>query len=202
MGLRMRFREWLRPPRQLLTIFLAMMLASASALTWLGWRILEQDRMVEAQRSRERLEHAADRAAAALERALAEIEDRLTEWATRPTTQIRDPAEDGLALIFSSQTMEAFPKSRLLYYPALPQVPEAPASLFASEEKLEFQDNDPSSAAEAYRRLARSNDSSIRAAALVRLGRVLRKSGQAQAALEGLRRGAGLNARRQSTDKP
>jgi len=40
-------REWFRPPRHLLALFLAVTVAPASALAWLSWRLLEQDRALE-----------------------------------------------------------------------------------------------------------------------------------------------------------
>src|ERR1051325_6665594 len=57
-------REWLKPPRKLLLILFLLTLVSVSALAWFGWRLLDQERMVEAQRTQERLEHAADRLSA------------------------------------------------------------------------------------------------------------------------------------------
>ncbi len=62
-------QEWFRPPRAVLTLFICLMLVCALALGWLGWRVLEQDRAVEAQGRQERLESAADRVVAAIERA-------------------------------------------------------------------------------------------------------------------------------------
>ena len=70
----MKFREWFSPPRRLLALFLTVILVPAAALVWLGWRVLEQDRTVEAQRLQERLEAAADRATDALIRRLKELE--------------------------------------------------------------------------------------------------------------------------------
>ncbi|MDA2930871.1 hypothetical protein MYX84_13155 [Acidobacteria bacterium AH-259-O06] len=80
----MSFRNWFGPPRHLLVLFLAITFVPATALLWLSWRILEQDRALETQRIQERLEHAADLIAAALERRLAEIEQQLPAWAASP----------------------------------------------------------------------------------------------------------------------
>src|ERR1035441_8555344 len=59
-------REWLRPPKSLLLILVLLSLVSVSAVGWFGFKLLEQDRMVQAQRRQERLEQAADRIAATL----------------------------------------------------------------------------------------------------------------------------------------
>jgi len=64
----MKLTEWLRPPRVVLTLFIDLMAVCATALGWLGWQVLVQDRAVEAQRREEQLESAADRTVAAMER--------------------------------------------------------------------------------------------------------------------------------------
>jgi integrase len=46
----MPWLAWLRPPRRLLVLFLAVTLAPAAGIIWLGWRLLEQERALEAQR--------------------------------------------------------------------------------------------------------------------------------------------------------
>src|SRR5204862_2841794 len=77
-------REWLRPPKSLLLILVLLSLVSVSAVGWFGFKLLEQDRMVQAQRRVERLEQAADRLAAGLQRTLAESGERLSAWLTAP----------------------------------------------------------------------------------------------------------------------
>ncbi|MGH9602309.1 MAG: hypothetical protein ACRD24_07950, partial [Terriglobales bacterium] len=74
----MWLNRWFRPPRYLLTLFLAVMLVLAATLGWLGWRLLEQDRALESQRIQERLENAADLIGASLLRKFSEGEDQLT----------------------------------------------------------------------------------------------------------------------------
>ena len=70
----MRLREWLRPPRHLLVVFLAVALVSSAALGWLGWQLLKQDASLESQRRQERLDRAADLAAAAMQRSLCDLQ--------------------------------------------------------------------------------------------------------------------------------
>src|SRR5215467_7461131 len=67
----MTIREWFRPPRHILAIFAVAAPVSAAALGWLGWMLLNQEQAVEKQRQRDRLEQAADRAAAQMQPALA-----------------------------------------------------------------------------------------------------------------------------------
>ena len=54
-------RVWLRSPRDVMVLFLLVMLAPGAALVLLGLRLLEQDRALEKQRLTELRESAADR---------------------------------------------------------------------------------------------------------------------------------------------
>jgi signal transduction histidine kinase len=165
----MPFGEWFRPPRHLLALFLAVTVVPATALAWLSWRLLEQDRALESQRIQERLEHAADLIAAAIERRLSEALDKLP-----------DAAEDVLVVTFTPHRVEA---RGLLYQPFVPPAQEPPRGVFEAGEALEFRQQDYDKAMAAFRELARSKDPVIRAGALVRLGRNLRKNNQHREAL-------------------
>jgi len=122
------------------------------ALSWLGVRVLQQDRDVERERQRQSLEVAAGRLALEIERRLQEIEERLAK---------------GQGIRFEP-----------------PAAQEPPASLFAAAETDEFQRQKVFAAEAEYRRLAGSRKPAERAAALVRLGRVLRKRGDRTGALQ------------------
>src|SRR5436309_2852030 len=73
----MRFHDWLRPPRQMLAVFLGVALVSAVALGWLGWLLLKQDAALESQRRRDLVEQAADRASATMQLAVVELQSAL-----------------------------------------------------------------------------------------------------------------------------
>ena len=183
----MRFFEALRPPPLLLGSFLAIMLALGAALSWLGWRLLEQDRSLESQRARERLEYAADRIVAELRGSLSELDDLVSALLapSAPGFPVpKEPPEDVLLLVAGPQTVQAYPNGRLLYYPILPSPAEPDGRLFRTGEVLEYQQHDPVKAIAVFRRLAGSRDPSVRAGALVRLGRNLRKSGRFREALQ------------------
>ncbi len=177
----MPFGRWLRAPRHLLVSFLAITIVPATALGWLTWRILEQDRALESQRVRERLEHSADLVVAALDRRLIETQDQVAANAASPATA---PTDDALMVTFSSSGIEARPRGRLLYYPTLaPSAKEPPSEIFRDGEGFEYRQADFPRAIAAFRKLSRSKDSLIRAGALIRLARNLRKDGQPNAAL-------------------
>src|ERR1035441_8945409 len=169
-------REWLRPPKSLLLILVLLSLVSVSAVGWFGFKLLEQDRMVQAQRRQERLEQAADRMAATLRGTLAETGERLSAWLTTPPPAGKP--DDGVLLTVEENSVTAYPAGRLLYYPASSDEPEARAEVFAEGELLEFLQAQPANAAEAYRVLAESRNAAVRAGALLRLARVLGKLGR------------------------
>jgi len=164
-------REWLRPPKSLLLILVLLSLVSVSTVGWFGFKLLEQDRMVQAQRRQERLEQAADRIAATLRGTLAETGERLSAWLATPPPAGKP--DDGVLLIVEENSVAAYPAGRLLYYPAPSQEPEAPAEVFAEGELLEFLQAQPAKAVDAYRVLAESRNPAVRAGALLRLARVL-----------------------------
>src|ERR1700728_3982698 len=168
-------REWLKPPRSLLTILFLVTLVSVSALGWFGWKLLDQERVVETQRDRERLEEAADRIAAIARGALAETGERLGTWLIAPPPDGKP--DEGVLLLISNDNLSALPAPRLLYRPAASAPPDTLSNTFTDGEMFEFQQALPERAIESYRKLADSKNPEIKAGALMRMARVLRKLG-------------------------
>ena len=160
---------WLNPPRMLLLLLCLLTLLSVSTMAFFGWRLLEQQRTVEAQRSQERLEQAADRIAAIVRGTLAETSERAGAGLASP---------GDLLLSLSATSLDATPPGRLLYYPFPPPEPDVLAQIFTEAELFEFLVAQPNEALRAYQLLANSNDESVRAGALLRIARVLRKLGR------------------------
>lgn len=186
----MRFIYWFQPPHHLLTLFLAITLVLATGLGWFGWRLLEQDRALEGQRIQERLGQVADLVSANLQRNLAGLEERISNLSPLPDPALAREAShdaeelgsDTVLVVFRPEGIAPYPRSRLLFYPSLP-VPKEPAQrVFAAGESYEFRKKDYTSAVAAYRELVRSPDVTIRAGALLRQARVLRKMHQADRA--------------------
>jgi signal transduction histidine kinase len=173
-------QEWLKPPKSLLLILFLLTLVSVTALAWSGWKLLEQDRLVQAQTRQEALEQEADRIAATLHGSLAETGDRLSAWLASPPPA--GTPKDGALLIVRGSSIVAYPPGRMLYFPTTSSDPEAPSEPFVEAETLEFQDGQLAKAAAAYRTLTEARDASVRAGALLRLGRVLRKAGHEEEA--------------------
>ncbi len=181
---------WFQPPRHLLVSFLVFALVPVAALGWLGWRLLEQERALERQRAHESLQNVADRIGATLARQLTEVEGRLSSLAVAPerpiesaATELGSHSDDALVVVMSPGGIDGYPAGRLLYYPFLPSAPEPPAQTFAQAAALEFRRRDPAGAAAAYRKLARSLEPAVRAAALLGVARNLRKARDLNGAL-------------------
>jgi signal transduction histidine kinase/Tol biopolymer transport system component len=160
--------------------FLCLMLILGGALSWLGWQLLDQDRTIEKQRVLERLELAADRIVTHLRSRVSEL-DKWLDY--RPGSGAKEPPAYCAVLRSKAENLAVYPEGLLLFYPEVSTGSEPPADIFAEGELLEFQRNQPAAAAEAFGKLARSKDPAVRAGALLRHGRDLRKAGRHKEAL-------------------
>jgi len=177
--------EWRTPTRTLLCLLFVLTLASISTMAFFAWRLLEQQRMVEAQRSRERLEQAADRITAIVRGTIAESSDRLGAG----LVSLGD-----LLFTLSPTSLDATPPGRLLSYPFPPPDPEPHPDVFAEAELFEFPESQPEEALRAFERFANSTDISLRAGALLRIARVLRKLGRREESITAYRKLAAIDA--------
>ncbi|HEV2486972.1 MAG TPA: hypothetical protein VGT08_15700 [Terracidiphilus sp.] len=175
-------------PRRLLVLFLIATLAPAACLAWLGWRMVEQDRILEGQRIEERRNQAADLAAASFQRILAEAEETLTTFSSTRLS----PGSGlgyGAALVALGRTGVLERAGTFLpYYPGTaPLAPPLPAQL-AEADELELRKNDLPGALRAIGGLANSGNPVQRGEAILRLVRIERKQGNISQALEALKR--------------
>ena len=198
----MRLSLWFRPSRRLLLMFLLLSLGPAATLGWMSWRLLGQEQALASQRIQERLEVAADVASAYLRDGQAEVEERLASLASQPQTDLAPHESEGdgnnhsevLWVAFRQEHVRAFPRELLLYYPTLAPAPAVPPKGFSAGEEHEFQRQDYARAARIYRQLGTVADTAIRAEALVREARCLRKAGRLEQALETYRELARLGS--------
>src|SRR4051794_29521506 len=79
--------RYLGRPGRLLVLFVVLGGLPLTVLGWLAWRLLDQDRILERQRNRERLENAAGLLARESDRALARWEELLPH-ATPPAGSV------------------------------------------------------------------------------------------------------------------
>ena len=180
-----------RSPRHLLALFLGTTFVLLTALGWLGWQSLQQDRRLEAQLVRERLDSTIDLIAAQIRQNLTDTEEQLTRLSVAPAATLDGAAseyakrlgDDALLVVFDDDEVRAYPSRRLLYYPTLPAAAEPPPGRFAQGETLEQKDRDYRGAIAYYEKLTRSSDDAVRAGALLGLARNQRKAGDNRAAL-------------------
>lgn len=159
-------------PVKLLVVFVLLSGIPLLALGWLGWRVLEQDRALEIQRQRERLENAASLIAR-------EIEARVTAWeqvlpSAARGASITLPA-NGVFLLVGTNGVLAKQGPPLPYYPRVALPPTRSSGLFAAGDALEFREQNPAAALAFYGELATSKDEAIRGEALMRIARCLKK---------------------------
>ncbi|MBI1874174.1 MAG: HAMP domain-containing histidine kinase [Acidobacteria bacterium] len=171
----------LRPPHSLLVALVATTVAVTAALSWAGWRLLGQQRAIDDQRAREQLETSADAIAAGVRGKLAEAAEHLSGWLSDPASSA-PTVEDAVVVAVSPDEVLVAPRDGLPFVPVVRAAP-APADVFSTIEAMEFAENQLGSSAERYRVVSRHRDARVRAGALLRLGRVLRKSGDFNSAL-------------------
>lgn len=165
--------------------FLSVMALLVIALGWLGWLLLDQDRSLKEQRTRERV----DAAAAELEQAfsggiaaerlrLDEIAGVFSSGQGADVPAVLDSLRGPLTVIhFSADGITVAPERNLLYLD-LPGKPESLPSQFARADRLEFQQQDYPGAMRLLTPLAGSSDPHVQASALMRLGRISRRDGR------------------------
>jgi tetratricopeptide (TPR) repeat protein len=180
-------------------------LLPALLLAALGVRTLAQDRRLADSQVRERLDRAADRAAAQLQRELQRWESAVAQAppgaasAERLQQQLRETLKPGSESVFLSidvERIQAFPEHALLWEPGEAagfegRVDAARLPSMLAAERLELQQHDFPRAIAAYRRLPATSDKTARAEVLLRLARTCRKAGQrdqARAAYQDLER--------------
>jgi signal transduction histidine kinase len=153
------------------------------AVGWLGWRFIEQDRLFDAQRLEERLENAANLLSRELERGLSDWESRLDSALAGGAA---DAPAGGVLLTFDQRGVLHRAGVPLPYYPAAGIHSDAPGNAFEAAEAAEYREEDLGRAETLYRQLAASADPQIRAGALMRLARALRRQGRLDEALDAL----------------
>jgi signal transduction histidine kinase len=144
-----------------------------------GWRLVDQEKMLESVRLRERLENAASLVVRESERALA---------------QAASDSRTSLSIQWDEHALQPNAGVPLLWSPAPDQQPEAQPQHFTSGEQLEFAGMQPERAIAAYRNLLRSPNAGVRAGALLRIARCQRTLRHPGDALETYHRLAAMGA--------
>lgn len=165
-----------------LPLFLAIVVCLAIWQMWLTWRLMEQDRNLAMQRSRERLEQIADLAVAQIAGMLGEWDLRLRELDALPPPAAVQPRlpPNGTLILLAQHSVAAYPARPLLFVPEPPPPGPLPKG-FEAADKLEFREQNYGAAVEALRPLA--EQPATRAEALLRIARLERRLNHPEAAL-------------------
>lgn len=137
----------------------------AVTVAWLSVRLLEQDRELESQRAAERRDQLSANAV-----------QKLSSILSDPVLLLKAPGKGAILVLL--------PGGPLLYRNRVQVPPEPHSDVIREAEALEFQPALLAAAADKYRSAASSANPAIRAAALMRLGRSLRKLGRRDEALQ------------------
>ena len=152
--------------RRKLPLFLAVAtLLPIGVLSWLAVRIVRQDRDVELQRGRERLEVIAGRLALDIDRRFQDLEEQLAGGG------------DVAGVIFRASGIDGGGAFKPLYQPVETADDAVPSTFLDAAHAAEFQRHDLSEATATYRRLAAASSPAARASALIGLARVQRQRG-------------------------
>jgi len=161
--------------------FVVVVCLPAATLIALGLRLLDQDRALIRQRQVELLDRAADQAVRVLERDLSGRIQRLESESCRTDVVSRG----AVCVVFEPDRIESYPAGSIPFYPAAQQLREVSAEPFQQLETYEFRNPiDLEKALDISSQLAGSRDEAMRAGALLREARILRKMGRTNDALQ------------------
>jgi len=160
--------------RRSLPLFLAIVVGLAIWQVWLTWRLMDQDRNLAAQRSRERLEQIAGLAVAQLSSALGGWELQLRELdALPPPVALKAKLPPNVTLVLlAHQSVAVYPAKSLLFVSEPPAAVPLPRG-FEAAERLEFRNQSYERAIEALRPL--TEQPATRAEAWLRIARIERR---------------------------
>lgn len=168
---------WSGGSRRLTLLFVIVLVPPALTLIWLGGRLVQQDRGLWKQRELELRQNNADSIVHSLERSISESGN----WSVSGPIP-----EGGLRVLVLSSEVQVEPAGRALWLPIAPHLLEADSRVFADAEALEYR-GEAQQALTRYEQLARLQQPSDRAGALLRIARIDRRKGRTREALEAYR---------------
>ncbi len=179
--------EYRQTRARLIALFALVGIILLCGIAWAGWRLIEQDRLLESERMRERLDSSAGLICREMVGTLAGWEQTLGAYIDGAA--VTAPPGAVIATFDNSGIVRQL-GAPLLYQPAASPAPAT--AVFSAAEILEFREGDCPKASALYRDLARTGDLAIKAGALMRLARCLRKQNRLAEALEIYAQLAGL----------
>ena len=171
--------------------FLLVMGSLLLALGWLGWLLLDQDNALQNERTRDRVDTAAQELAAVVKRqtdqALADLSGLAPSLVSATDDNIEALLQrlegPGLTVHFMGAGMITVPRNSLLYLPLLPPANSISAA-FEPADRLEFRQGSLDKAVELLEALTKSPDRAIQAGAYLRLGRISNRTGDMDRAID------------------
>jgi signal transduction histidine kinase len=188
----MQVRQWFRPPRLLLVLFVGTMLSFLAGLGYFGWQSLERNRVLEEAGVRTGLSRSAELISSDIRGRLTDFDGQLVRLSMVPVGEldaaaasaVKNLGDDALIVAFEGDTVMAYPTQRLLYRPTVAVPDEPDPQVFGIGEAYEERNEDYPRAILYYRDLADTEQSpDVRAGALYRLARSQRNLGRAADAL-------------------
>jgi signal transduction histidine kinase len=161
-------------------VLLAGVVCLAGWQVWLTVRLLEQDRNLQEQRSRERLGTIGDLAVVRLAMVTSGLRGR-NELPPLPGLEASFP-KGGIFLLISRKGTVVYPPRPLLFAPTLPAAKEVPANAFDAADELELREQKFDQAIAALQPLA--HRSATRPEALLRIARIYSKTNRQGSALD------------------
>jgi hypothetical protein len=170
--------------RRSLSLFLAAVICLAFRQVWLTWHLMEQDRGLERQRSREHLAQTADLAVAEVARNLGnwQLILRGVESLPPPPSVLARVPSGSTFVIISTSDVGTYPARALLFLPDALAPAAAGTDGFDTADKLEFREQHYGEATAELQRLGEKQ--ATRPEALLRIARIQRKTGKREAALD------------------
>jgi signal transduction histidine kinase len=168
------------PSQRLLVLFALVTLVPSALLVAFGWRMLTQEDEIHRSSLRARKERSAALVVSVLQSELAGMERLLRG----PMAAFNALPPGAVVVSLQPDKVILHPPGRVLHVPVAPRLPEAPSRTFDALDSAEYRQRDTAAAKQLARDLAASPNASIRAAALIRLARVLRATGEYEAALQ------------------
>lgn len=165
-------------------MFLAGVVCLAAWQVWLTLRLMEQDRNIELQRSRERVGEIADLAMANLARKLGDWSLQLRDlrpFSLFDPSALRVPQGSTIVQI-TVGSIRSYPARQLLFTPELPASQVVADNRLDTADEMEFQTRQYDQAIDVLRPLAKNP--ALRPEALLRIARLEHKDGRLEEALE------------------
>ena len=177
------------PSQRLLALFALVTLVPSALLVAFGWRMLRQEDEIQRTSLRTRKDQAAGLVVSALQAEL----DAAERLLSGPLASFDTLPAGAVVVNLEPDSVTAHPQGRVLHVPVASRLPEAPDRTFDALGAAEYRQRDVAAAKKLARDLSASSNPAIRTAALIRLARLFRSTGEFDDALRAYAQAATVN---------